>query len=258
VVLRFLVRPPNALPSMSPMLIMPGARHAGNLEASACRRPLSGTSISISLSSSSLARSFLRKLSRVALAVAPTSASSTRSSALCCALALHVLALLVAQQADAGLDEVAHDLLDVAADIADLGELGRLDLDERRPASLARRRAISVLPTPVGPIIRMFLGVTSSRSRRLELLAAPAVAQRDGHGALGVLLADDEAVEFGNDLAGDGWYRASKSSWHCASSPVWPDRNLAVAGDHHLVPLAHEWATPGDRLTFGGNQARNR
>src|SRR5947209_12563884 len=32
------------------------------------------------------------------------------------------------------------------------------------PASLASRRAISVLPTPVGPIIRMFFGSTSSRS----------------------------------------------------------------------------------------------
>src|SRR5205814_890159 len=31
-------------------------------------------------------------------------------------------------------------------------------------ASLARRREISVLPTPVGPIIRMFFGSTSSRS----------------------------------------------------------------------------------------------
>src|SRR5688572_5274623 len=30
-------------------------------------------------------------------------------------------------------------------------------------ASLARRRAISVLPTPVGPIMRMFLGVISWR-----------------------------------------------------------------------------------------------
>src|SRR5690606_31209129 len=30
-------------------------------------------------------------------------------------------------------------------------------------ASLARRRAISVLPTPVGPIIRMFLGTISLR-----------------------------------------------------------------------------------------------
>src|SRR3954469_8208496 len=31
-------------------------------------------------------------------------------------------------------------------------------------ASRARRRAISVLPTPVGPIIRMFFGVISPRS----------------------------------------------------------------------------------------------
>ena len=34
-----------------------------------------------------------------------------------------------------------------------------------------------------------------------ELLAAPAVAQRHGDGALGVLLADDVAVELGDDLA---------------------------------------------------------
>jgi hypothetical protein len=54
------------------------------------------------------------------------------------------------------------------------------------PASLARRRAISVLPTPVGPIIRMFFGSTSSRSGR-QLLAAPAVAQRDRDRALGVV-----------------------------------------------------------------------
>ena len=31
------------------------------------------------------------------------------------------------------------------------------------PASVAKRRAISVLPTPVGPIIRMFLGTISPR-----------------------------------------------------------------------------------------------
>ncbi len=34
--------------------------------------------------------------------------------------------------------------------------------------SLARRRAISVLPTPVGPIMRMFLGRTSWRSSSLR------------------------------------------------------------------------------------------
>src|SRR5690606_17012900 len=50
-------------------------------------------------------------------------------------------------------------------------------------ASVARRRAISVLPTPVGPIIRMFLGITSLRSsssswaRRQRLRSAIATAR---------------------------------------------------------------------------------
>jgi len=48
--------------------------------------------------------------------------------------------------------------------------------------SLARRRAISVLPTPVGPIIRIFFGVISSRIdssvalRRQRLRSATATA----------------------------------------------------------------------------------
>src|SRR5262249_46087471 len=51
------------------------------------------------------------------------------------------------------------------------------------PASRARRRDISVLPTPVGPIIRMFFGSTSSRSlsssckRRQRLRSAIATAR---------------------------------------------------------------------------------
>ena len=44
-----------------------------------------------------------------------------------------------------------------------------------------------------------------------QLLAPPAVAQRDGHGALGVVLADDVAVELGDDLAGE------KSNCSCHS-----------------------------------------
>src|SRR5690606_8673994 len=50
-------------------------------------------------------------------------------------------------------------------------------------ASFARRRAISVLPTPVGPIIRMFLGVISLRKsssscmRRQRLRSAMATAR---------------------------------------------------------------------------------
>ena len=47
----------------------------------------------------------------------------------------------------------------------------------------------------------MFLGSTSSRRRLVQLLAPPAVAQRDRDRALGGLLADDEAIELGDDLA---------------------------------------------------------
>src|SRR5262249_62097280 len=50
----------------------------------------------------------------------------------------HVLASLLAGLRDRGLDQVAHDLLDVAADITDLGELGGLDLDERRAGELGK------------------------------------------------------------------------------------------------------------------------
>jgi hypothetical protein len=95
----------------------------------------------------------------------------------------HRLAAAVLFQPDRFLDQVAGNLFDIAADIADLGELGRLDLEERAPASFARRRLISVLPQPVGPIIRMFLGVTSSRSsagsrwRRQRLRSATATAR---------------------------------------------------------------------------------
>jgi len=50
-------------------------------------------------------------------------------------------------------------------------------------ASRASRRAISVLPTPVGPIIRMFFGATSSAIsggsfwRRIRFLSAIATAR---------------------------------------------------------------------------------
>jgi len=64
-------------------------------------------------------------------------------------------------------------------------------------AKRARRRAISVLPTPVGPIIRMFFGVIS------WLLAnqgpPPAVAQGDRHGLLGFRLTDDVFIELVNE-----------------------------------------------------------
>ena len=48
----------------------------------------------------------------------------------------HLAALLLAHEPDADLDEIADDLLHVAADIADLGEFRRLHLDERSVGEL--------------------------------------------------------------------------------------------------------------------------
>jgi len=50
---------------------------------------------------------------------------------------------------------------------------GRLDLEERVADELAAGGNLG-LPTPVGPIMMMFLGVSPCVGRR-ELLAAPAV-----------------------------------------------------------------------------------
>src|SRR5690606_13657916 len=65
---------------------------------------------------------------------------------------LDVLEHLPAHPNDGGLNHVADDLLDVAADIADLGELGRLDLDEGRigkPGQTARYLGLADAGRPV-------------------------------------------------------------------------------------------------------------
>jgi hypothetical protein len=106
---------------------------------------------------------------------------------------------------DCLLDEVAGDLLDVAADIADLGELGRLDLDERRVGELREAAADLGLAAAGGADHQDVLGRDLVAQLRRELLAAPAVAQRHCDGLFRVLLADDVLVERGDDrLGGEG------------------------------------------------------
>ena len=96
---------------------------------------------------------------------------------------------------DGELGQVADHRLDVAADVADLGELRRLDLDERRlrqPRQAAGdlRLADAGRPDHQDVLRRDLLG-----QLRRQLLAPRAVAQRDRHGALGLVLADDVLVE---------------------------------------------------------------
>ena len=187
---------------------MPGMSNSGMPPPAAC------TSISISLSLSSPERSFLRNASLVeALALAPTSASSTRSSAACRGARLDVLAFALARQRDGDFDEVAHDLLDVAADIADLGEFRRLDLEERRAGELGEAAGYLGLADAGRPDHQNVLRQHFLAQPLVELQPAPAVAQRDRHRALGVALADDEAVELGNDFAGEKSVTLATFQW---------------------------------------------
>src|SRR3546814_10762751 len=82
------------------------------------------------------------------------------------------------------LDEVARNLLDIAADIADLGELGRLDFDERCVGELGEAARNLGLAAARGPDHQDVLGAELVAQIGRKLLAAPAVAQRHRDRAL--------------------------------------------------------------------------
>ena len=115
-------------------------------------------------------------------------------------LCAHLLALAGAHKANARLDEVADDLIDVAADIADLGKLRCLDLEERRIGQLGEP-ARNLRLADAGwadheDVLRQHLLAHVV----LELLPAPAIAKRNCHGPFRVGLADDEPVELRDDF----------------------------------------------------------
>ncbi len=109
---------------------------------------------------------------------------------------LDILALALAGLRDRDLDQVADDLLDVAADIADLGEFGGFDLDERRAREFGEPPRDLGLADAGRPDHQDVLRQHFLAQRAGELQPPPAIAQRDRNRALGVGLADDEAVEF--------------------------------------------------------------
>ena len=107
---------------------------------------------------------------------------------------------LLARLLDRGLDQIAHDRVDVAPDVADLGELGRLDLDERRVGE-PREPARDLGLADAGRADHQDVLRRDLLAQRLgDLLPAPAVAQRDRDRALGAVLADDVLVELVDDF----------------------------------------------------------
>ena len=101
------------------------------------------------------------------------------------------LHLFLAHEADGALDEVSHHALDVAADVTDLGVLGRLHLDEGRANELCKPARDLRLAHARGPLHDDVLGRDLVAVRFGEHAPAVAVAQRNGHGAFCLVLPDD-------------------------------------------------------------------
>ena len=99
------------------------------------------------------------------------------------------------------LDQVANHGFDVAADVADFGELARLHFEERRIGELGQAPRQLGFADAGGADHEDVLRHHLIGHFRFELLAADAVAQRDGDGALGVGLADDVFIELADDFA---------------------------------------------------------
>ena len=114
----------------------------------------------------------------------------------------HPLGVLALDQADGGLHQVADDALHVAAHVAHLGELGGLHLHKGRVHQLGQAAGDLGLAHAGGADHQYVLRRDLLPDVLRQLGTAIAVAQGHGHGALGVVLADDVAIQFANDLAG--------------------------------------------------------
>ena len=110
-------------------------------------------------------RSSLRKASRLCwMLVAPTRQSSTRSSTFAATLSLiFSIAFALAMLSPASTRSRMIWSTSFPTNPTSVN-LVASTLTNGALASFDSRRATSVLPTPVGPIIRMFLGMISSRS----------------------------------------------------------------------------------------------
>ena len=117
-------------------------------------------------------------------------------------LLLHLVLALGAHHVHGHVHQVAHHGLHVAPDVAHLGELGGLHLDEGRLGELRETPGNLRLPDAGGANHDDVLRVDFVAQVVGDLLAAPAVAQGDRHRALGVVLPDDVALLLADDLAG--------------------------------------------------------
>ena len=158
---------------------------------------------SSSLPARSRSRSFSRVRSALSLAsgCGGISRSSRRSSALRLGAVGDFVEALLAHHVDGDIHQVADHGFHVAAHVADLGELAGLHFQERRIGQLGQAARDFRFADAGGADHEDVLGHHLLGHFRGQFLAADAVAQGDGHGALGVGLADHVLVQLADDFA---------------------------------------------------------
>ncbi len=110
--------------------------------------------------------------------------------------------LLFAHQADGVFDQLADHAFDVAAVVADFGVFRGLDFDERRTGERGEPAGDFGFADAGRADHENVLGRDFVAHVAFEPLPPPAVANRDRDGPFGVVLADDVAIELGDDLSG--------------------------------------------------------
>src|SRR4029079_1596317 len=114
---------------------------------------------------------------------------------------LNVLPFTPEPQLDPDLNQIAHDLFNVATDISDFGEFCCLDFQKRRAGKPRESAGDLSLAGASRADHQDVLRQHFLAQPFVELKPSPPVAQSDSNGALCVALADNKAVEFGNDFA---------------------------------------------------------
>ena len=203
VILRVFVRPPKALPNMSDRFITPirAAGHAGDLEIRHRRGGILDLDLDFLVIKQAIAQFLAEAVT--GRGSGTWSHQSVEHAFLCCAMGLgpYILAASFTGKRNGGLDEIADNLVHITADIAHFGEFRCLDLDEGSIGEFGKAAGNLGLADAGWPDHQDVFGQHFVSQIVIKLLPAPAVAQRDGHGALGVSLADDEAIKLGNNFA---------------------------------------------------------
>ena len=100
----------------------------------------------------------------------------------------------------ADVNQIAHDGINIAADVSNFGKLGRLDLDERCVGEFGQAPCDFGLAHAGRPDHENVLGRDLVAQGLGYLLPAPAIPKRDCDRALGAILADDVLVQFVDDF----------------------------------------------------------